>query len=56
MLPKRSGMSSEREAGLESGRTTVWFLARKYTAVYEPVDEGGYVAWMEEMPGVQTQG
>ena len=28
----------------------------KYTAVYEPVDEGGYVAWLEEMRGVQTQG
>ncbi len=28
----------------------------KYTAVYEPVDEGGYVAWMEEMPRIQTEG
>lgn len=28
----------------------------KFTAVYEPVAEGGYVAWLEEMPGVQTQG
>ena len=27
-----------------------------FTAVYEPVAEGGYVAWLEEMPGVQTQG
>lgn len=26
------------------------------TAVYEPAQEGGYVAWLEEMPGVQTQG
>ena len=26
------------------------------TAVYEPAPEGGYVAWLEEMPGVQTQG
>lgn len=26
------------------------------TAVYEPAEEGGYVAWLEEMPGVQTQG
>jgi predicted RNase H-like HicB family nuclease len=26
------------------------------TAVYEPAKEGGYVAWLEEMPGVQTQG
>ncbi len=28
----------------------------KLTAVYEPAEEGGYVAWLEEMPGVQTQG
>ncbi len=28
----------------------------KLTAVYEPAAEGGYVAWLEEMPGVQTQG
>lgn len=28
----------------------------KFTAVYEPAAEGGYVAWLEEMPGVQTQG
>jgi rhodanese-related sulfurtransferase len=54
MLLKRSGMSSEREAGLESGRTTVWFSDLKYTAVYETVHEGGYVAWLEEMRGVQT--
>ena len=27
-----------------------------FTALYEPVAEGGYVAWLEEMPGVQTQG
>jgi predicted RNase H-like HicB family nuclease len=26
------------------------------TAVFEPVAEGGYVCWLEEMPGVQTQG
>jgi len=26
------------------------------TAVYEPAEEGGYVAWLEEMPGIQTQG
>lgn len=26
------------------------------TAVYVPVVEGGCVAWLEEMPGVQTQG
>ena len=28
----------------------------KFTAVYEPVADAGYVAWLEEMPGVQTQG
>ena len=28
----------------------------KFTAVYEPAPEGGFVAWLEEMPGVQTQG
>lgn len=28
----------------------------KLTAVYEPSVEGGYVCWVEEMPGVQTQG
>ena len=28
----------------------------KFTAVYEPAAEGGYVAWLEEMPSVQTQG
>ncbi len=28
----------------------------KFTAVYEPAAEGGYAAWLEEMPGVQTQG
>ncbi|MGO8677394.1 MAG: type II toxin-antitoxin system HicB family antitoxin [Limisphaerales bacterium] len=28
----------------------------KLTALFEPADEGGYVCWLEEMPGVQTQG
>ena len=27
-----------------------------FTAVYQTVEEGGYVAWLEEMPSVQTQG
>lgn len=26
------------------------------TAISEPAGEGGYVAWLTEMPGVQTQG
>jgi predicted RNase H-like HicB family nuclease len=28
----------------------------KLTAVFEPAEEGGYVCWLEEMPGVQSQG
>jgi predicted RNase H-like HicB family nuclease len=28
----------------------------KLTAVFEPADEGGYVCWLEEMPGVQSEG
>jgi predicted RNase H-like HicB family nuclease len=34
----------------------LYFSSMKFTAVYEPAPEGGYVAWLEEMPGVQTQG
>jgi predicted RNase H-like HicB family nuclease len=26
------------------------------TAIFEPAPEGGYVCWLEEMPGVQSQG
>lgn len=28
----------------------------KFTAVFEPVAEGGYSAYVEEIPGVNTQG
>lgn len=28
----------------------------KFTAVFEPVAEGGYAAYAEEIPGVNTQG
>ncbi len=28
----------------------------KLTAVFEPAADGGYVCWLEEMPGVQSQG
>ncbi|HEX8658904.1 MAG TPA: type II toxin-antitoxin system HicB family antitoxin [Hymenobacter sp.] len=28
----------------------------KFTAVFEPAVEGGYVAYVEEIPGVNTQG
>jgi len=26
------------------------------TAVFEPCDEGGYLAYIEEIPGINTQG
>lgn len=28
----------------------------KITAVFEEADEGGYIAYIEEIPGVNTQG
>ena len=28
----------------------------KYTAIFEPATEGGYVCWLEEIPSVQSQG
>jgi predicted RNase H-like HicB family nuclease len=28
----------------------------KFTAVYQPDEEGGYIAYIEEIPGVNTQG
>ena len=28
----------------------------KFTAVFEPAAEGGYAAYVEEIPGVNTQG
>lgn len=28
----------------------------KLTAVFSPEEEGGYIAYIEEMPGVNTQG
>lgn len=27
----------------------------RFTAVYQEVPEGGYVAWVEELPGAHTQ-
>ena len=27
-----------------------------FTAVFEPAEEGGYIAYIEEIPGVNTQG
>jgi predicted RNase H-like HicB family nuclease len=28
----------------------------KLTAVFEPAEEGGYIAFVEELPGANTQG
>jgi predicted RNase H-like HicB family nuclease len=28
----------------------------QFTAIYRKADEGGYVAWLEELPGAITQG
>lgn len=27
-----------------------------FTAIYEPSEEGGYIAYIKELPGVNTQG
>jgi predicted RNase H-like HicB family nuclease len=32
------------------------FVATSLTAVYEPAEEGGYVAFVEELPGAVSQG
>ena len=31
-------------------------MTQTFTAVFQPADEGGYVAWVEELPGANTQG
>jgi predicted RNase H-like HicB family nuclease len=31
-------------------------MQRSFTAVFQPADEGGYIAWVEELPGANTQG
>ena len=31
-------------------------MALELTAVFLPASEGGYVAWIEEIPGANTQG
>jgi len=31
-------------------------MINHFTAVYEPAEEGGYVAFAEELPGAITQG
>ncbi len=35
---------------------TAKFIQTKLTAVYIPCEEGGYAAFIEEIPGVNTQG
>lgn len=31
-------------------------MQRSFTAVFQRVADGGYVAWVEELPGANTQG
>jgi predicted RNase H-like HicB family nuclease len=31
-------------------------MTRTFTAVFHRAEEGGYVAWVEELPGANTQG
>ena len=31
-------------------------MTRTFTAIIQPAEEGGYVAWVEELPGANTQG
>ena len=31
-------------------------MQRTFTAVFQPAEEGGYAAWVEELPGANTQG
>lgn len=31
-------------------------MQRSFTAVFQPAEEGGYIAWVEELPGANTQG
>ncbi|MFL6248627.1 MAG: type II toxin-antitoxin system HicB family antitoxin [Thermoanaerobaculia bacterium] len=31
-------------------------MTRTFTAVYQPADEGGYIAFVEELPGANSQG
>lgn len=31
-------------------------MTRMFTAVYQPAAEGGYIAFVEELPGANTQG
>jgi predicted RNase H-like HicB family nuclease len=31
-------------------------MSREFTAIYQPVSEGGYIAFVEELSGANTQG
>lgn len=31
-------------------------MQRTFTAIFQPAEEGGFVAWVEELPGANTQG
>jgi predicted RNase H-like HicB family nuclease len=31
-------------------------MTRSFTAVYQPAAEGGYIAFVEELPGANSQG
>lgn len=31
-------------------------MTRIFTAVYQPAEEGGFIAFVEELPGANTQG
>ncbi|HYH06751.1 MAG TPA: type II toxin-antitoxin system HicB family antitoxin [Thermoanaerobaculia bacterium] len=31
-------------------------MTRTFTAVFQPAEEGGYIAFVEELPGANTQG
>ena len=31
-------------------------MTRAFTAVYQPASEGGFIAFVEELPGANTQG
>ncbi len=31
-------------------------MTRIFTAVYQPAEEGGYIAFVEEIPGANSQG
>ena len=40
---------------MRAAMSVLYFTFRMYTAIYKKV-RSGYVAWLEEIPGVNTQG